>query len=369
MKRLISPVIWLVLFQYPDAYQSPKTLLHPSRTSGNLVIITIDGLRWQEIFTGADSLIIHDEKYTHDPETMLALYWENDQGNRRKKLMPFFWNVIAAKGRLYGNRYLGNKVNVANPYAISYPGYSEMLTGTADYRITSNRKRNNPNINVLEYLDNLKEFRGKVAVFTSWDVFPYILGMDRNQLHVNSGYEPPGEIKTRGQQILHTLQSEMIADQTSTRDDQLTYISAKEYMELHHPRVVFVGLGETDESAHSGRYDLYLSQAAQADRMIGELWHWVQTTEGYKNNTTFIITTDHGRGNNRSNWTRHGTLISGSSQTWIAVMGPGIAGVGEIRDTQQQFETQIAGTIAALLGKEFNHSRMVSTDYLGQLND
>jgi len=60
--------------------------------------------------------------------------------------------------------------------------------------------------------------------------------------------------------------------------------------------MVFLGLGETDEFAHQGRYDQYLQKAHQFDQMIAELWYFVQTDPFYKDNTIFLITTDHGGG-------------------------------------------------------------------------
>jgi len=98
---------------------------------------------------------------------------------------------------------------------------------------------------------------------------------------------------------------------------------------------------------------VYLEKASEADRMIAELWHWVQTTPGYKNNTTFIITTDHGRGKKAGNWTDHGMFISGSSQTWLALIGPHITPIGEIKDDEQIYQKQLTQTIAALLGQRF----------------
>jgi hypothetical protein len=125
-------------------------------------------------------------------------------------------------------------------------------------------------------------------------------------------------------------------------------------LQQHKPRVVFIGLGETDEYAHMGRYDLYLEQINKIDRMIAELWHWAQTTPGYKDNTSFLITTDHGRGSRESKWTSHSTFIRGSSQTWMALMGPGIEPLGEIKQGQQLYQYQVAGMIAALAGEKFN---------------
>jgi hypothetical protein len=70
----------------------------------NIIIITIDGLRWQEIFTGADESIINERKYVSDTSIVKEMYWDNEATERRKKLMPFLWNVVAKKGQIYGNR-------------------------------------------------------------------------------------------------------------------------------------------------------------------------------------------------------------------------------------------------------------------------
>jgi Type I phosphodiesterase / nucleotide pyrophosphatase len=319
----------------------------------NLIIITTDGFRWQELFGGADSAIINDENFTPDTSTIKMLYWAGSPEERRKKLMPFFWNVIAAKGQVFGNRHYQNDVNVANPYSISYPGYNEIFTGNTDMMVSSNKKRNNPNINVLEYLNSKDAFKGKVAAFTSWNVFPYILNTDRNHLLVNSGGINTDTTESSEQQIIRTVESAINTDNTATRHDQLTFLTAKEYLQRQHPRVLYLGLGETDEFAHDGRYDLYLNQANEVDKMMAGLWHWVQTTPGYKDHTTFIITTDHGRGSKSSRWTSHGEFISGSSQTWFAIMGPGIKPAGEIKEKGQQYQQQMAQTIAGVLGETF----------------
>jgi arylsulfatase A-like enzyme len=231
-----------------------------------------------------------------------------------------------------------------------------MFTGNTDISVSSNKKINNPNINVLEYLNNKPAFNGKVVAFTSWDVFPYILNTERNHLPVNSGYKSFDNDNSHVQQIINTVQSDIITDKTATRYDQLTFLTAMEYLQEYHPRVMYLGLGETDEFAHQGRYDLYLDRANQADKMIAELWHWVQTTPGYKDNTTFIITTDHGRGSRNSKWTSHGEFIKGSSQTWMAVIGPRIKPLGEIKEEGQLYQQQVAQTISHLLGEEFEYN-------------
>lgn len=328
----------------------------------HLFIITTDGFRWQEVYSGADAQLISDERYTPDTATMKMLYWDEEPEQRRKKLMPFFWNVLSKKGQLFGNRQYDNKVNVSNAWSISYPGYHEIFTGNNDPAVSDNTKTPNSYINVFEYLNRKEAFRGKVAVFTSWDVFPYILNEERSGLPVNAGYENTNTEKpTYTETILNRVQQESVAVKEATRQDALTFVAAKEYLKKNNPRLFFLGLGETDEFAHEGRYDLYLQQAAAFDRMLAELWHWVQTTPGYKDHTTFLITTDHGRGKKSRKWSSHGFFTGGSSQTWLAVIGPGISPLGEVKEDQQLYQEQLAQTIAALLGERFDPPHEVAS--------
>jgi hypothetical protein len=331
-----------------------SALLSQSRfKTKNIFIITIDGFRWQEVYTGADPALIANRKFVEDTSLMRQIYWDADPVVRRSKLLPFFWNVIAEKGQLYGNRLFDNKVNVKNIYKISYPGYSEILTGQTDPRIILNLPKNNNNINILEYLNNEKEYKGKVVAFSSWNMFPYILNEERSRLAINSGYEMIAETNSDSAfQFINDVQDH-IAHKTNTRYDWLTFLNAKEYIDQNHPRVIFLGFGETDHFAHQARYDMYLQHAAAIDKMISDLWYYVQTNPFYKDQTTFIITTDHGRGKSPSSWFTHLFFVGGSGQTWIAMLGPDIIPAGEMKNNQQIYQKQLAPTIAFLLGQNF----------------
>ncbi|HEY4936223.1 MAG TPA: hypothetical protein VII44_06575 [Puia sp.] len=318
----------------------------------NIFIITTDGFRWQEAFTGADPDLINNPRYVHDTALMKELYWDSTAELRRQKLMPFLWNIVAHQGQLYGNRLYQNKVDVANIYKISYPGYNEMFTGYPDPVFIPNIPIYNRNMNIFEYLNAKKEYTGKVAVFSSWNIFSSILNKKRNKLPVNSGYESLPDDSSLNNEMMNESQ-ELIIDKKHTRYDLLTFLSAREFIEHNQPKVVLIGFGETDEFAHSRRYDLYLQQAANIDKMIAELWYYVQTNAFYRNKTTFIITTDHGRGKKPATWYKHGILTKGSGETWFAVIGPGISRDGEIKSNQQNYQKQMASTIARLLGEQF----------------
>src|SRR5579862_7026272 len=165
MKYLILSLLILQVFSAP-AQSSHKT--------ENIIIVTLDGMRWQEVFGGIDSALMMNKKYTHD-SAGAAKYWSNNILDRRKKLFPFFWNTIAAQGQLYGNRNIGSNVDNANTYKFSYPGYNEIFTGYPDSAVNSNDKIPNKNTNVLEFINKQKGYEGKVASFNTWAVAPYFL--------------------------------------------------------------------------------------------------------------------------------------------------------------------------------------------------
>ncbi|HMG69140.1 MAG TPA: hypothetical protein VK588_15690, partial [Chitinophagaceae bacterium] len=249
MKHVFTCIILAICLQAtrkPTKQRDLPTSIHPVK---NLFIITIDGFRWQEIFEGADSTLINDEEFTPDAATMKMMYWAPGAEERRKKLMPFFWEVLSNSGQVYGNRNFKNKVNASNLYALSYPGYNEMFSGETDVAISSNDKKENPNRNVLEYLDQQRNFKGNVVAFTSWNVFPYILNKKRSGIRMNSGYENMEEDSAE-QSLVNKVENDAVYNKTETRQDELTFITAKEYVRKFLPSIVYLGFGETDEMAH-----------------------------------------------------------------------------------------------------------------------
>ena len=325
----------------------------------NVVLITLDGLRWQEVFAGADSLLVDDSGYVGNPEALTQSFWNPDPRKRREMLMPFFWSTLASEGQLYGNRKYDNKVDCSNTMWFSYPGYNEILTGFADNeRINSNDKINNPNVTVLEFLNQQSEFKGKVAAFSSWDVFPFIINEDRSGISVNAGFEKATENLTEKEQLLNQLQDEIRGPWGGVRFDAFTHHYAMEELKKNKPKVLFISYGETDDYAHGGRYDQYLYSAKQTDAYIGELWNYLQSDPQYKDKTTLIITTDHGRGTNpKSTWKGHGSDISDAGQIWIALIGPDSPALGEVKQAGQLYQNQVARTISAALGVNYDQEK------------
>ncbi len=322
----------------------------------NVILITLDGMRWQEIFTGAEKRLI-TKKFVSDSAQLAKKFWNENVEKRRELLMPFLWSTIKQQGQLYGNRTLGNKVNVSNNQWFSYPGYNEILTGSADNeRINTNDKFDNPNKNVLEFINQQKGFEGKVAAFTSWDVFPYIINSKRSGVMVNSGIvEAKGTINAN-EKLLNELMYEVPNPLGDVRLDGFTFHYGFEYLKKNNPRVVYFAFDETDDFAHGGKYDLYLESAHYIDGFINKLWTWLQSSEKYKGKTTLIITCDHGRGNKTdSDWRDHGSKMPECDQIWMAFLGPHTPALGEIKNEQQLYQNQIAKTLAAFLGIDYSN--------------
>lgn len=321
----------------------------------NVILITFDGLRWQELFKGADSLLVDDTGMIHQSGSLLEEFWHPDPLERRKMLFPFFWNTIANHGQIYGNRAYGNKVNNSNGMWFSYPGYNEFLSGFADdERINSNSKINNPNVTLLEYLNQRPEYKGKVMAFGSWDVFPYIINEERSGIPVNAGYRlAQGADLTEGEKMLNRLQQEIRGEWDGVRFDPFTQHYALESIKKNKPKVTFISFGETDDWAHEGEYDRYLWAAKQTDKFIKEIWETVQADPQYKDKTTLIIGVDHGRGITKTSWKGHGQSVPMADQIWLMAMGPDTPASGEMKISGQWNSSMVARTVFELLGLKY----------------
>lgn len=332
----------------------------------NLIVITTDGLRWQEVFQGIDTVIAANRKFNQgDSSYIYKLYQGRSVAESRQKLFPFIWGTVARQGQLYGNRGLGNKVNNANPHWFSYPGYSELFTGYADPAINSNDYPNNPHTTLFDFLNRQKGIKGNIAAFGAWGAFDRILNEPRAGFPVVSAFDPTGG---KNPNASERLLNNMLADSYKPWKegeclDVFTHYAALEQLKARHPRVIYIGYGETDEWAHAGQYRSYLDAAQQVDKWIGEIWDFVQNDARYKNKTALLITVDHGRGQ-RNQWVDHGKDVPGAGETWFALMGPGIAAKGEVKQDMQLYQEQLAQTMAALMGMNFTAEHPVKEKVL-----
>ncbi len=357
MKKVI--IVFFVLFNYA---------LQAQNKTENIIIITTDGFRWQDVFKGMDSAIANNSKYNQgDSSYIFYKYWSNDETERRKKLMPFLWSTVLNHGQLFGNRTAGSKVDNANPYWFSYPGYSEIMTGYADTAINSNSYDPNPNVTVLEYLNKQPKLKGKVAAFGAWDAFDRILNEKRSGIPVISAFDT---VAGRNLTVQQKLINKMLLDSYRPWGEEecldvFTHHAAFEYLKSKKPRVLYIAYGETDEWAHGGQYRSYLDAGHQVDAWLKEIWKFVQSDPQYKNKTTLLITTDHGRGDiNKDEWTSHNNKIQDAHEIWFAAIGPDAPARGELKSEMQLYQQQFAQTIAKLLGYTYEAKHPIADEIL-----
>ncbi len=323
----------------------------------NVILITYDGLRHQEVFGGIDRRLVNgrDDK-VEDVNRLRERFMRETPEQRRSTLLPFFWSVIAKYGKVWGDPRSNSAVLVENDQLFSYPGYNEILTGSPDAKIQSNAKKNNENVTVLEWVNAQPGFNGKVEAFCSWDVFPFIINEERSGVPVNAGWEEFTDMGDSAlQEEMNMLTRELPHNWGGIRFDLLTFEGAMDSLKHHKPRLLYIGFGETDDWAHEGRYDMYIESAHRTDRYIQRIWELVQSMPEYAGKTTLILTSDHGRGDTHPDWKGHGTKIEGSDRIWTAALGPDTKGKGVLKNANAT-QGQAAATIAALLNLDFNEA-------------
>ena len=323
----------------------------------NLVLVTADGLRWQEVFRGIDpQLMSREDAGMKDAEDLRTALWGDSPEERRERLLPFLWNELAPQGVILGNADRGSEVTLRNRHRFSYPGYSEILTGRPqDDVIDSNNLRPNPSRTVLEILCKQWELpKRKVALFGSWDVFQGIGASDPHSVFINAGYQriqmqEPSERLTQ----LSQLQFDILTPWRSVRHDHVTFEMAIDYVREVKPRVLYIALGETDDWAHDRRYDRVLETARYFDACLKRLWKVLQGDSVYRGTTTLLVATDHGRGSTPEDWHGHGARVEGAERVWIAAIGPDTLARGEVQDAKGVTQSDIAPTMLELAGIDY----------------
>jgi hypothetical protein len=336
----------------------------PAHKTENIIYVMTDGLRWQEVFNGADAALMNKEHGKVEDKDLDALkkkYWRESVEERRLALMPFVWTVAAKQGQIYGDLTKGSDAHVTNTLNFSYPGYSETWCGFVDPRVNSNDKVLNPSETVLEWLNHKDAFHGRIAAFAAWDVMPFILDAPRSGLLVNAGYDPLTAMPmTPRLDLLNHLKAETPRFWDDEPFDPIPFYTAMEYLKAKKPRVLFLSLGDTDDC----NYAEYLNAAHRADDYVRVLWETVQSMPEYRGKTTIVFSPDHGRGEGLDSWKDHGPSaahpekkwpgLPESKRIWMVFMGPDTPALGERTNIAPVEQTQLAATVAALLGQDYD---------------
>ncbi|MFH0820126.1 MAG: sulfatase-like hydrolase/transferase [bacterium] len=130
---------------------------------------------------------------------------------------------------------------------------------------------------------------------------------------------------------------------------QLTDI-VKEVMDQNRPSLMLINFASVDENGHSGDFQKYTNAIKKADEIVYNLWNKIQNDPYYKDKTTLIITTDHGRHSDGqfTGFKDHGASTREDRHLIFLALGPDIRKNYTVDTFRQQIDT--APTVGALLG-------------------
>jgi hypothetical protein len=330
------------------------TLLAAETRTRNVILVTLDGVRTQEIFSGMDPIVAARSaaQVYSEIETGRERYWAETPEARRKLLMPFFWGTLVPSGMLFGDTATGSDMQVRNSYKFSSPGYAEMLTGEAQPDVDDNVALRFPATTVLEYVTAALQLdKQQVAQIGSWDIFEFLAASKDDVFVMNGGYaEFPAEFSTPEIDRLIQLRRDVMQLWEESSNDSLTYYISKDYLLEHEPRLLWLGMSQSDDWAHADRYDRLLDYLHLTDQLLQDLWSTLQAHPAYRGTTTLIVTTDHGRGLGPVDWAEHDETIPGSEDIWLAIIGPDTPPLGTKVPAGTVYQADIAATIVALFG-------------------
>jgi hypothetical protein len=354
MNRRLVPAAPLLLLALVAAAAMPSA----QAPAHNVILVTLDGARVEEIFGGLDAVVYRStlgKDAVLEAQAPYRKFWAETPEARREKLMPFLWGMLLKQqGSIAGNPALGSRVRLSNRHWFSYPGYAEILLGVAhDDAIASNDPIQNPYPTVLEFLRRRFSLAPTdVALFGSWSVFNAIGESTPGALTVNAGFElydhPDAAVRA-----LSAMQHDTPTPWESVRHDYYTFRFAMAHLATYTPRVVHLALGETDDWAHDGRYDMVLDSLSRTDAYLESLWTWLQQQPQYRGTTSLLVTVDHGRGAGPVDWKSHGSEVPGAEFTWMAFVSPHMSRRGEWREHAPLTTAQAASTLVDWMGADW----------------
>jgi hypothetical protein len=268
----------------------------------NVVLVTLDGVRWQDVFHGSDPLL--------------------DRGQRVPVILPTLMQSLLPQGVLFGDVLSNTGMEISNPDAISLPAYHSLMSGLTTTCHTNSCGRM-PHETLPERLvRELALPRLKVATISSWTEIALAAESVQGRTFVNSGIVPLVDgTQDPALAALNRLQADQPPPWGAARADAHTIAQAMRYLRVHQPRFLYISLNDTDEHGHRADYPSYVSTVQSHDRWLGQLASQLDSMGDYGRDTTLIVTTDHGRGLGPQ-WQNHGSSVVGARQIWLYARSP-----------------------------------------------
>lgn len=310
------------------------------RSEGAVVLVVLDGVRWQEVFGGADRAVAQ-------ARGMNPLAWAGP-----RTLMPNVQHLVETRAVALGAPGHGADISATGPQFISLPGYLEIFAGRPDPGCDSNDCARPP---VHTVVDDVVASSGAddVAVVSSWPVIARAASADVSGLVVSAGRKrvERGEV-LRADEATATLldggaRTRPFPGEGDYRPDALTAKVALRVLASRSPRFLFVGLGDADEYGHRNDYAGYLEAVHASDAFVGDLFAALDQMGARGRHTTVLVTSDHGRA---YDFMSHGPRYPESGRVWLVAAGDDVRGHGLVAAATRHTLSDLAPTVRALLG-------------------
>ena len=276
-----------------------------------IVLVTLDGVRWHEVFEGVDAKLAASHGLS--PSEVLGA----------PELMPNLHRIVATHGAALGAPGFGATISASGPNFVSLPGYAELLSGR---RITGCRDNQCTSAGARTLFDDFAAASprdpSQVALFTSW---PDIARVASERGAV----------------------AEPLPRRASFRPDAVTAELAIAHLKAHPPRFLFLGLGEPDEFGHQNDYAGYLAAVHRADARIAEVDHELSRLAAHGTRTALFVTADHGRSDN---FVEHGAKFPESARVWLIAAGSAVHATGFVAAPAQRHLADLAPTVRQIAG-------------------
>ena len=306
-----------------------------------IVIVTLDGVRWHEVFEGVDPKLADSHGLSANDVVSAA------------DLMPNLHAIVATHGAALGAPGHGAAISASGPNFVSLPGYAELLSGK---RATSCRDNQCANAGTRTIVD---EFAGsvgdgsEVAVITSWADIARVASTRSPGSAVSSGRHGGAtrDVFLRDPEDGPFLvRAEDVAPAPGNGDfrpDALTAELAIHHLKVHPPKFLFLGLGEPDEFGHQNNYAGYLNALRQADARIGEIDRELQQLAARGTRTALFVTADHGRADS---FVEHGAKFPESARVWLVAGGSALHASGFVAAPSPRRLADLVPTVRAIAG-------------------
>jgi len=320
MKRLLILIAALFVC-FPFHQEIPVIHEEVKPVPAHVVLITIDGVRWQDMFYGTDSGL-----FRGDPISS-------------RELMPNIYHYFVDNGMVAGKE---SDVINSGPAHISLPGYLEIMRGHPSSQDCLDNYCN-PKLDIT-----LTDHFESAAVFASWDTIKKTVSKTPDKFVINCGRD-----YRSAEWFKMTLPDDkkfpVTFDDPDYRADEYTEKVVFEYLEYYRPQFLWVSLGDTDEWAHWGDYKNYLEELRRTDVFIGKL------INEYPKDTLFVLTEDHGRSRD---WRNHGWDLD-SARVWIMMYGVGVSPQHFVKFDGVKSLSNIKPTILHLTNKEHSKNSLL----------